>query len=51
MYRHAYKLTALMVMLILSFCVATTSVAQYRDSLLAVYNNQTIHTLGKVYVK
>lgn len=35
----------------LFLCIAINSQAQSRDSMLNVYNNQTIHTLGKVYVK
>ena len=37
--------------LLLACCVSFNSHAQTKDSLLRVYNNETIHSFGKVYVK
>lgn len=39
------------IFLLLTFCVSYTGNAQTKDSLLRVYNNETIHSFGKVYVK
>ena len=45
--------SALSVTIVLLFtcCNTTIGYAQTRDSLLRVYNNETIHSFGKVYVK
>ena len=40
-----------MIVLLLTCCTTTIGFAQTRDSLLRVYNNETIHSFGKVYVK
>ena len=37
--------------LLLICCISFNSHAQTKDSLLRVYNNETIHSFGKVYVK
>lgn len=37
--------------IIMLLCVTSNCHSQSRDSLLSVYNSQTINTLGKVYVK
>ena len=39
------------IFLLLTFCISYTGNAQTKDSLLRVYNNETIHSFGKVYVK
>ena len=39
------------IVLLLTYCTTTIGFAQTRDSLLRVYNNETIHSFGKVYVK
>ena len=39
------------IVLLLTCCTTTIGFAQTRDSLLRVYNNETIHSFGKVYVK
>ena len=39
------------IFLLLICCISFNSHAQTKDSLLRVYNNETIHTFGKVYVK
>lgn len=37
--------------IIMLLCFTLNCCSQSRDSLLSVYNSQTIHTFGKVYVK
>lgn len=39
------------VILLAASCFSLSIKAQTRDSLLSVYNNQTIHTFGKFYIK
>ena len=39
------------IFLLLICCISFNSHAQTKDSLLRVYNNETIHSFGKVYVK
>ena len=39
------------IVLLLTCCTTTIGYAQTRDSLLRVYNNETIHSFGKIYVK
>ena len=39
------------IVLLLTCCTTTIGFVQTRDSLLRVYNNETIHSFGKVYVK
>jgi hypothetical protein len=39
------------IVLLLTIFVTSNDYAQTRDSLLRVYNNQTIHTFGNVFVK
>ena len=39
------------IFLLLTFYISYTGNAQTKDSLLRVYNNETIHSFGKVYVK
>jgi hypothetical protein len=39
------------IVLLLICCITSNGYAQTRDSLLRVYNNETIHTFGKFYVK
>ena len=39
------------IVLLLTCCTTTIGFAQTRDSMLRVYNNETIHSFGKVYVK
>ena len=41
----------IIIFLLLTCCISFNSHAQTKDSLLRVYNNETIHTFGKVYVK
>ncbi len=52
MIKHLFK-PALPVIIItlLTSCVTLKATAQSRDSLLNVYNTQTIHSFGKSYVK
>jgi hypothetical protein len=45
------KLLASIGFVLLLVCSTNKSLAQSRDSLLQVYNNQTIRTVGKAYVK
>ena len=47
---HYPKLIATATVLLLLSCLSKTY-AQSRDSLLRVYNNQTIHSFGKFYIK
>lgn len=51
MYKQLNKLFISIGISTLLICAASKGYSQTRDSLLSVYNNQTIHTLGKVYVK
>lgn len=37
--------------IIMFLCITSNCHSQSRDSLLSVYNSQTIHSLGKIYVK
>lgn len=39
------------IVLLLTCCITSNGYAQTRDSLLRVYNNETIHTFGKFYVR
>ena len=39
------------IFLLLTCSIASNANAQTKDSLLRVYNNETIHSFGKVYVK
>ena len=39
------------IVLLLTCCTTYNGYAQTRDSLLRVYNNETIHSFGKIYVK
>ena len=39
------------IFLLFTCCISFNSHAQTKDSLLRVYNNETIHSFGKVYVK
>jgi len=39
------------IFLLLTCCISFNGNAQTKDSLLRVYNNETIHSFGKVYVK
>ncbi|MEO7049946.1 MAG: hypothetical protein ABI091_31870 [Ferruginibacter sp.] len=45
------KVFKVMISTIVICCVVLTSHAQTKDSLLRVYNNQTIHSFGRSYVK
>ena len=49
MNKPLFKL-AFSVGIILTCCLALNTHAQTRDSLLKVYDNQTIHTFGKSYI-
>ncbi len=40
-----------LLILVLNFCATPTALAQSRDSLLKVYNNETIQTFGKYFIK
>lgn len=51
MYRQFYKYSVATGLILLLVCVATAGHAQSRDSLLAVYNSQTIHAQGRMFVK
>lgn len=42
---------SVIIVTLLTYCVALNTHAQSRDSLLKVYNTQTIHTFGKYYIK
>lgn len=42
---------SVIIMLSIALCVTMESHAQSRDSLLAIYNSQTIHTYGTSYIK
>lgn len=46
-----FKLLASLGLVLVLVSISTKNIAQSRDSLLQVYNNQTIHTFGKRYVK
>ncbi len=46
-----FKLLASLGLVLVLVSISTKNIAQSRDSLLQVYNNQTIHTFGKLYVK
>lgn len=39
------------IFLLLTCCIPSNGYAQTRDSLVRVYNNETIHSFGKFYVK
>ena len=39
------------IFLLITCCISFNGNAQTKDSLLRVYNNETIHSFGKVYVK
>lgn len=41
----------ILLILLFNFCVTPTTHGQSRDSLLKVYNNETIHTSGKYFIK
>ena len=47
---HYPKLIATATVLLLLLCLSKTY-AQSRDSLLRVYNNETIHSFGRFYIK
>ncbi len=51
MHKHLYKLFVSIAIFTLLLCSTSKGHSQSRDSLLSIYNSQTIHTLGKVYVK
>lgn len=52
MHKPLSKLAFLIIVsLMLTFFLAPTTYAQTRDSLLNIYNTQTIHSFGKSYVK
>lgn len=52
MNKPLFKISFLVIVsLILTCCLAPDTQAQTRDSLLKVYNTQTIHSFGKSYVK
>jgi len=45
------SLLPITIILLVASCFPIDTKAQTRDSLLSVYNNQTIHTFGKFYIK
>ncbi len=52
MYKALFKPVFLVILsTLLTCCAALNTHAQSRDSLLNVYNTQTIHSFGKSYVK
>ena len=52
MIKHLFKPALPVIIITLLTCCATLkATAQSRDSLLKVYNTQTIHTFGKYYIK
>jgi len=52
MNKRLFKLAFLLIVsLIFTCCLTHNRYAQTRDSLLNVYNTQTIHSFGKSYVK
>ena len=50
MNKYLFK-SALSVLIVLLCCAAFNTHAQSRDSLLRVYNNETIHTFGRFFIK
>lgn len=52
MYRYLFKpaLPVTIVLLLMCF-ISPNAYTQTRDSLLRVYNNETIHTFGRFYIK
>lgn len=52
MHKYLFKPALAIIIVLLLICFATLNAhSQTRDSLLRVYNNQTIHTFGKFYIK
>ncbi len=52
MHKYLFKSTVLVtIFLLLACCVTFNAHAQTRDSLLRVYNIETIHTFGRFYIK
>ena len=47
----AKSVLPVIIVLLLTCCITSNGYAQTRDSLLRVYNNETIHSFGKFYVK
>ena len=52
MRKYLFKLTLPVTIVLLLMCFITSNAyAQNRDSLIRVYDNETIHTFGKFYIK
>jgi|GEM_PF-930766 len=52
MHKHLFKSTLLVTIILqLAGCITFNARAQTKDSLLRVYNSETIHTFGRFYVK
>jgi len=52
MTRHLIKsVFPVTIVLLLIGCITSNSYAQTKDSLLRVYNNETIHTFGNFFIK
>lgn len=50
--KHVFKsVLPILLILLLNFCIRQTAGAQTKEELLKVYNNETIHTSGKSFVK
>jgi hypothetical protein len=47
--KHLFQTTA--ILLLVTFCVIQKTSGQTKDELLSTYNNQTIHTFGKFFIK
>lgn len=46
-----YLFQTIAIILFISFCVTQKTSGQTKDELLSTYNNQTIHTFGKFFIK
>ncbi len=47
--KHLFQTTV--ILLLITFCVIQKTNGQSKDELLSTYNNQTIHTFGKFFIK
>lgn len=47
--KHLFQTTS--ILLLITFCVIQKTSGQTKDELLRTYNNQTIHTFGKFFIK
>ena len=47
--KYLFQTTA--IFLLISFCVTQRTSGQTKDELLSIYNNQTIHSFGKFFIK